>query len=193
MLSILTSNAHACISKELEVCDFDEMRRAQHNISLVQFLYNRQHVNMASNGKINCALCPRARRVVTILRCHSPISRRKSSQTHQQYAGCLNVCKDWWCLVLCNVNRSYVFVQSVRYFSCQTRSKDTAVLRRSVTDAIFIDDFITINNSLRLRGDRKESGFFENMVFTFHEFSTASLSVHVIYAVGISGHVLDHF
>ena len=95
--------------------------------------------------------------------------------------------------MLCNVNRSYVFVQSVRYFSYQTRSEDTAVLRRSVTDAIFIDDFITTNNSLRLTGDRKESGFFENMVFTFHEFSTASLSVHVIYAVGISGHVLDHF
>ena len=52
--------------------------------------------------------------------------------------------------MLCNVNRSYVFVQSVRHFSCQTRSVDIAVLRRSDTDAIFIDDFITTNNSLIL-------------------------------------------
>ena len=52
--------------------------------------------------------------------------------------------------MLCNVNRSYVFVQSVRYFSCQTRSEDTAVLRRCVTNVIFIDDFITANNSLIL-------------------------------------------
>ena len=147
---MLTGNAYACTWKELEVCDSDEIRWAQHNISLVQFLYNRQHVNMASNGKINCALCPRARRVMAILRCHEPISRRKSSQTHQQYTGCLNVCEDWWCLVLCNVNRSYVFIQLVRYFSCQTRSEDTAVLRRSVTNVIFIDDFITANNSLIL-------------------------------------------
>ena len=31
------------------------------------------------------------------------------------------------------------------------------------------------------------------MVFSFNELSTALLSVHVIYAVGISGHVLNHF
>ena len=31
------------------------------------------------------------------------------------------------------------------------------------------------------------------MVFSFHEFSTAPLSVHVLYAVGISGQVLNHF
>ena len=30
-------------------------------------------------------------------------------------------------------------------------------------------------------------------MFSFHEFSTAPLSVHVIYAVGISGHVLNNF
>ena len=30
-------------------------------------------------------------------------------------------------------------------------------------------------------------------MFSFHEFSTALLSMHVIYAVGISGHVLNHF
>ena len=45
----------------------------------------------------------------------------------------------------------------------------------------------------KLRGDRKESGFLENMVFPFYEFSTTHLSVQVIYAVGISGHVLSHF
>ena len=44
-----------------------------------------------------------------------------------------------------------------------------------------------------LRGDRKECDFLENMVFSFHEFSTAPLSVHVIYSLGISGHVLNHF
>ena len=36
----------------------------------MQFLYNRQNVNMACNEKIYCALCPRARRVMATLRCH---------------------------------------------------------------------------------------------------------------------------
>ena len=30
-------------------------------------------------------------------------------------------------------------------------------------------------------------------MFSFHEFSTVRLSVHVRYGLGISGHVLNHF
>ena len=37
-----------------------------------------------------------------------------------------------------------------------------------------------------------DSSFLENVVFLFHEISTALLSVHAIYAVSVSGNVLNN-
>ena len=54
--------------------------------------------------------------------------------------------------MLCYVTRSYVFSSASAVFvlSNKCKSEDTAVLRRSDTDVICIDDIITTNNSLAL-------------------------------------------
>lgn len=74
-LSILMGIAHACFLKELEVCYFYEINSAYklHVGSSCDefkiFLWSgfhviSQNVNMATNRKINCALCPVAGRTL---------------------------------------------------------------------------------------------------------------------------------
>ena len=89
----------------------------------------------------------------------------------QQYADCLNICKNWCFAVLfliCHLNKSDSFVQPVGYHSCQIMSDGSASFWRNDTFAVIIGSIITTNHSLvfsRKKGEWMNNSFLENVVF----------------------------